>query len=358
MRHDGKCQYEHPPPPFLTKKPPMSTMRDVAALASVSAKTVSRVFNDDPHVLPETRARVEAALRQLNYVPNSLARNFREGRASTIGIAVPDLEDPFFAAIVKSVDRLAVDRGLSTVVTSLGDDAHREHDLIESLLRQQLAGIVIVPISGDHAYLQPWVSRVPMVFVDRAPVRLAVDSFIEDDFDGAFVAVRHLLDHGHRRIAFIGDTFEIPTNLRRLDGYHAALAEYGVEPDPALVTAGVLDRAGAVRAISSIVASSAPTAVFASNARSSIALIPAIRGTTLAFVGFGDFPMADMLTPAVTVIDQDPAALGALATQRLFDRIDAPQRRFRRRTVLPVRLVERESCRVEGFEAPSLTLTA
>jgi LacI family transcriptional regulator len=327
-------------------------MRDVAVLANVSVKTVSRVFNEDPHVAPETRARVEAALREVDYVPNPMARNFRNGRAPGVGIAVPDLEDPFFSAIVKSVDRAAAARNLSTVVTSLGDEPHRERDLIESLLRQQLGGILIVPVSLDHAYLQPWVPRVPMVFVDRAPVGLTVDSFTENDFEGAFLAVKHLLEHGHRRIAFIGDNFAIPTNARRLDGYTAALAEFGIELDPKLITASVLDRESAARELAKIVAASAPTAVFSSNNRSSIALVPAIRGANLALVGFGDFPMADMLSPAVTVIDQDPSALGALAVQRLFDRIDHPYRRFRRHNVLPVRLIERESCRGNELAPP------
>jgi len=98
----------------------MTTMREVAAAAGVSAKTVSRVFNDDPHVTPETRARVEVALRQLNYVPNAVATTFRTGRSPVVGIAVPDIVDPFFAAIAKSVGRLATQHGMSTVVTSLG----------------------------------------------------------------------------------------------------------------------------------------------------------------------------------------------------------------------------------------------
>jgi LacI family transcriptional regulator len=163
----------------------MTTMREVAAAAGVSAKTVSRVFNDDPHVTAETRARVEEALRKLNYVPNAVATTFRTGRSPVIGIAVPDIVDPFFAAIAKSVGRLATQHGMSTVVTSLGEDLQEEADVVGRLLSQSLSGLIIAPVAAEHAYLEPWKVRLPIVFVDRRPVRLAADSFTEDDQGGA-----------------------------------------------------------------------------------------------------------------------------------------------------------------------------
>jgi LacI family transcriptional regulator len=323
----------------------MTTMREVAAAAGVSAKTVSRVFNDDPHVTAETRARVEVALRELNYVPNAVATTFRTGRSPVIGIAVPDIVDPFFAAIAKSVGRLATQHGMSTVVTSLGEDLQEEADVVGRLLSQSLSGLIIAPVAAEHAYLEPWKVRLPIVFVDRRPVRLAVDSFTEDDHGGAHLATRHLLDHGHRRIAFISDTPDLPTSHSRLLGYRAALAEARIGENPDYEVFGAVDRdsaAGVLRKLTEL--AEPPTAIMSSNARSTMALVPALRDHPLAVVGFGDFPMADMLEPAMTVIDQDPYALGTLAAQRVFDRLAHPGRRYRRRTVLPVALVERTSC--------------
>jgi LacI family transcriptional regulator, galactose operon repressor len=327
----------------------MATMREVAAIAGVSAKTVSRVFNDDPHVTPETRARVEATLRQLNYVPNAVATTFRTGRSPVVGIAVPDLVDPFFAAIAKSVNRLATHRGMSTVVTSLGDETQKETDVVGRLLSQSLSGLIIAPVATDHSYLNAWKERLPIVFVDRAPIKLAVDSITEDDSGGAHAATQHLIDHGHRRIAFIGDTADLPTSYGRLLGYRAALAEHDIRHDTDYEAFGAVDREsaeGVVRKLTEL--PDAPTAIMSSNARSTMALVPALRERAFALVGFGDFPMADMLDPPITVIDQDPAALGKLAAQRVFDRLDHPARRFRRRTVLPVTLIERSSCLVRG----------
>ena len=323
----------------------MATMREVAALAGVSAKTVSRVFNDDPHVTPGTRARVEAALRQLNYVPNTVATTFRTGRSPVVGIAVPDLVDPFFAAIAESVNRLAIHHGMSTVVTSLGDETQDESDVVGRLLSQSLSGLIIAPVATDHTYLNPWKDRLPIVFVDRAPIKLAADSFTEDDSGGAHLATRHLIDHGHRRIAFIGDTADLPTSYRRLLGYREALAGCDIPHDSDYEVFGAVDREsadGLVRKLAEL--PEPPTAIMSSNARSTMGLVSALRGRSLALVGFGDFPMADLLDPPITVIDQDPAALGTLAAQRVFDRLEHPTRRFRRRTVLPVSLIERSSC--------------
>jgi len=323
----------------------MTGMRDVAALAKVSAKTVSRVFNGDPHVAPATRERVEAALRELNYVPNTLATTFRAGRSPVIGIAVPDLVDPFFGSIAKAVSQLATEHGMSIVVTNLGEDETRERDIVEALLRQSLTGLIIAPISHDQSYLAAWTSRTPIVFVDRAPNRVPADSFVEDDRAGAYCATEHLIGHGHVRIAFLGDTSDLPTTRHRLAGYRGALAHHHLPFDRALVALGARDRIGAAAALARLeVLEVRPTALFSSNARCTMALVPALRQTDLAYTAFGDFPMADMLTPAITVIDQDPIRVGHLAAQRIIDRVSHPQRRFRRRNVLPVTLIERESC--------------
>ena len=216
---------------------------------------------------------------------------------------------------------------------------------MESVLRQSLSGLIIAPIGTDHRYLSAWTRRTPVVFVDRMPVGLAADSFTEDDHAGAYSATTHLVQHGHRRIAFLGDTLDLPTTRNRLAGYRSAMADAGL-PEDDLVVLEVWDRNSAAVAVSELLDRfEPPTALFSSNARCTMAAAPALREIPLAVVSFGDFPMADVLSPSVTVIDQDPERLGSLAAQRVLDRLSAPHRRFRRRTVLPVRLVERESCR-------------
>jgi LacI family transcriptional regulator len=325
----------------------MATMRDVAARAGVSAKTVSRVFNNDPHVLPETRSQVERIMKELNYVPNVLATTFRSGKASAIGVAVPDIVDPFFAAIARAVDRVARDRGVATLVTNLGDDPGRERDIIESLLSRRLAGLIVAPIGADHSWLKRWTDNTPIVFVDRAPAGLSADTFTDNDEAGGHLATRHLIEHGHRRIAYVADSLRLSTETNRLAGYHRALAEAGIEPDGELVAADVHDRAAAEAALTRLLGlADRPTAIFSSNALSSMLVVHALPANELAIVGFGDFPMADMLHPALTVIEQDPDQVGRFAAKRVFERADHPRRRLRRTTVLDVTLTERESCKV------------
>ena len=172
----------------------MTTMRDVARVAGVSAKTVSRVFNDDPHVTEETRERVRWAMQKLDYVPNLLARSFRAGADPAVGLAVPDIGDPFFAEITSSIEIDLVGRGMAVVVSSLGQAAERERSALEALLRRQISGLIVACASADQAYLAPWQKRTPMVFVDRPPRGLSGVYVIEDDLAGARLAVTHLAE--------------------------------------------------------------------------------------------------------------------------------------------------------------------
>lgn len=324
----------------------MVTMREVAAHARVSQKTVSRVFNDDPQVRPETRDRVRKAMRELGYVANPIAGVFRSGKVPAIGIAVPDLADPFFAAIVGAVDDAARAADMSTLVTSLGDDAGREADVVRTLLRRAPSGLIMAPVADDQSYLDLAAAGVPVVFVDREPAHFAGDTIRHDDATGARLAIEHLVAQGHRRIAFIGDSAKLPTTCERLTGYREALRDAGIGDDNRLEELGVLDETSALAAITTLEGlQEPPTAVFSSNARSSMLLVSSVARAGLAFVSFGDFPMAAALTPPVCAIDQSPRSLGELAAQRILERIRQPETsREQLTTVLPVTLRERGSC--------------
>lgn len=334
----------------------MTTMRDVARHAGVSAKTVSRVFNDDAHVTEETRERVRRALSELDYVPNRLAQAFRGGRHEALAVAVPDVSDPFFASVVRAIEEVAADRGMSVLITSTGYLPDRERERVESLLDQRIVGLVTTPVGADQSYLSPWLSRTPVVFIDRSPGSLTADYFVEDDDGGARLATSHLLRHGHRRIAFVGDVGTVATARLRREGYATALAERGIDLDDRLVAMGdwstdhVSHALAAMRALDE-----PPTAVFAANARSGIGTVMALRRLRIedmAVVAFGDAPLAAALRPGLTVIDQNPAELGRLAVRRVLARIDEPEADYPRSNVLPVRLVERGSGELPGPAAP------
>jgi LacI family transcriptional regulator len=325
----------------------MTTMRDVAKVAGVSAKTVSRVFNDDSHVTDETRERVRWAMDKLHYVPNMLARSFRAGADAAVGLAFPDLADPFFAAMTRSIEDELVGRGMAVVVTSLGHDVERERANLEALLRRQISGLIVASISRNQSYLGTWLSRTPIVFVDRAPRGLSAVSVIEDDLAGARDAVTHLARHGHRRVAFLSVSTYVTTTRRRLTAYKSAVLANGlVAADDLICVTSESATEVADDLIKRLELPDPPTAVFSASIPCTMALILALQRvgrTDIALVGFGDFPMAEALSPAVTVIDQDPAGLGRIATERLISRIENPHVHVRRKTVLPVRLIVRGS---------------
>lgn len=327
----------------------VSTMRDVAERAGVSAKTVSRVMHNDRYVSADVRQRVERAIAELGYVPNVLARTFRSGRNAVIGVAVPSIADPFFAALTEEVERVARGRGVAVLVTSLGHDAAHERAGVQALLGRQVTGLITTPVSADQSYLRSCQDRTVIVFIDRPPAKIVADSVVEDDLGGAQAATAHLIAHGHTRIGFVGDTPALATTARRLEGYRAALADAALVADPELVALGAASEEEAGKAAVGLLGlANPPTALFSSNARSSIGIIPALQSsgrTDVAFISFGDFPLASALRPPVTVVDQDPVSVGRTAATRLFERLDHPNRRLRRTVVLPVPLITRGSCR-------------
>src|SRR3954447_21808725 len=326
----------------------MSTMRQVAQRAGVSAKTVSRVMHNDRYVSDDVRRRVEHAIRELQYVPNVLARTFRSGRDDAIGVAVPDISDPFFATLTHEVERVARTRGVAVFVTSLGDDGADERPGTEALLSRQVTGLITTPTSADQSYLRPWQQRTTIVFIDRAPAKITADTVVQDDLGGAYTATCHLIGHGHRRIGFVGDRITTTTTARRLQGYRKALADGGIPDDPALIVLGATSGPVAAEAILDLLGRPAPpSALFSSNARCSIGIVPALQSigrSDLPFISFGDFPLAAALQPALSVIDQNPVAIGHAAVTRIFDRLDHPNRRLKRKIVLPVSLLTRGSC--------------
>lgn len=324
-----------------------ATLYDVAAAAGVSPKTVSRVINGAAGVSEATRQQVQAAIDELNYRPNFHARSLRVGRDEAIGVVLESLSDPFFATMASVIEEHALQRGHVVLASSVGGNPEREHKLVQSLLQRQVSGLIMVPVSGDQSYLRAAAGQTPVVFVDRPaqPDGLGA-TVLGDDFGAAQAATKHLLHSGHTEIALIGDRPDVYTTAERVRGYRSAMAESRVGVREDLVKTGISSATEARSALDELLRSEhPPTAVFSSNARCSLGVVPALhaRGRTdIAFVSFGDFPMADSLYPAVTVVDQDPAAVARTATEELFQQIDGSAA-TEAPLSLPLRLVPRGS---------------
>lgn len=328
-------------------------LRDVAEASGTSTKTASRVINGDPRVAEETRRRVQEVADQLGYRVDVMARSLRKGVDATIGVVVPTIGDPFFASMIEEIEGLALARGVNLLVASNSRDSTHERELIEGLLARRVAGLIVVPYTADYSFLNHVTSQV--VFLDRHPSGLVRDTVLVDDIAGAELAVRHLAAAGHRRIAFIGDETSVQTSAARLRGYRNVLAEHGIADDPELQSMACENTVHAIAATHALLdLPKPPTAIFSSRSEATLGVVQVLhqRGRTdVALVSFGDFAMADVLSPAVTVIDHDPRVLARRAMERLAARMDgdasAPAD-----VVVPLQLVPRGSGELPP--APSL----
>jgi len=307
-------------------------MRDVAALAGVGVMTVSRVVNGRNGVSPERAARVWQAIEKLDYRPNVTARHLRlTGQpTATIGVLLEDVANPFAAELLRAVENAVSEQDCLVLCASSDGDATRERALLSAFCARRVDGLIIVPCGPDHRYLLPELRRgTQVVFADRPAPTIAADTVISDNFGGARLAVTHLLDRGHTRIGFLGDLRRIYTAAERYRGYLDALQTCGIEPDERLIRRDIHSEQSAEQATHDLFGSRpAPTAIFTAQNLLTIGARMALRSMgaerSIAHVGFDDIPLGVLLDPGITVIAQDPPALGTLAAQMLLHRIRDP----------------------------------
>ncbi|WP_431676735.1 LacI family DNA-binding transcriptional regulator [Kitasatospora sp. KL5] len=322
------------------------TMKDVAAAAGVGLKTVSRVVNEESGVSPAMAARVRAAIDALGFRRNDSARLLRTGTTASIGLLLEDIGDPFSSALSRGVEGVAREHGSLLFTGSSAEDPQRERELALAFCARRVDGLVVVPAGADHGYLAPELaSGTAAVFLDRPASGLAADAVLSDNAGGAREGVAHLIAHGHRRIGFVGDLPHIHTSSERLRGYRAALAEAGLPADERWIATGPTDAGTVARAVRGMLSGSEPvTALFTANNRVTLGALQYLAGASPrpALVGFDDLELGALLSPGLTVVAQDPEALGRTAARLLFDRLGgdaSPPQRIE----LPTRLIVRGS---------------
>lgn len=322
------------------------TMKDVAARAGVGLKTVSRVVNEEPGVSADTERRVQEAIATLGFRRNDSARVLRKGRTASIGLVLEDLADPFYAPLSRAVEEVARANGALLINGSSAEDPEREQELVLALCARRVDGLVIVPASGDHRYLEPELAAgVATVFVDRPPGLIDADMVLADSYAGAREGVAHLIAHGHRRIGFIGDEPRIHTAQERLRGYEAAMADAGLAVHDAWRAPGPTEPARVRSAAERMLHGPEPvTALFTGNNRVTVTVVRVLAALQepVALIGFDDFELADLLSPPVSVIAQDPGQLGRGAAELLFRRLEGAADPPWHRTH-PTRLITRGS---------------
>jgi len=331
----------------------LATMTDVARLARTSVATVSAIVNGSARVSPELAARVREAIAEVGYRPDGIARSLKKGSTQTIGLLVTDITNPFFTAVVHSVEDAAQARGYSVFLCNSDEDVAEERTYLDLLLTRRVDGLILVPTgkAADYAgfALAP---RAPVVFIDRVIPGVPVDTVTVDNVSASQAAIEYLLRLGHRRIGIVTGLPHLSTSAERLKGYRRALRKAGIAVDPELVRQGDFRQEGAFQAAQSLLAVRArPTAIFASNNLMAIGTMLAVRAAGLScpedvsLACFDDFDWAGVFHPRLTVLRQPTAEIGQRAMALLLERLGgAKNGSAPHHIALKAELVVRDSC--------------
>jgi LacI family transcriptional regulator len=325
-------------------------MREVAAVAGVSLSTVSRVVNGGAGVRDDLAERVREAVAMLGYRHNLTASTLRRADrlSATIGVIFEDVSNPFFGTVHRGVEDVARERNVLTLVGSSDEEAERERELADAFMARGVDGLIVATAVHDNAYLlRERAAGLALAFVDRPPRFIDADAVVSDNAGGARCAVEHLIAAGHRRIGFLGDRPDMFTASERLRGYREALAGHDLAEDLELVRHPAFRGVDAYETTCGLLeGKDPPTALFAGQNLISMGVVRALhargRQHEVAMVSFDDIPLADVVQPGVSVVAQDPHALGRSAAELLFSRLDGHEGPSRH-VVIPTRLIERGS---------------
>ncbi|WP_218961874.1 LacI family DNA-binding transcriptional regulator [Actinomyces ruminis] len=336
-----------------------ATMKQVARLAGVGVKTVSRVVNGEPNVADATAERVWEAVRELDYHVDLRAGSLRRpgGATRTIALLVGSVDNPFAGELHRGVEDVAREHDVAVLASSLDEEPEREVAAVEDSIRRHVDGIIVNTTTADGAALERVLHLgVPIVFVDRAPHGIEADCVTSDSRAAAERATAHLLERGHRRIALLTERLNVATAVERREGFAAAFTSRGADADGAIVVSGLVSAEAAERAVAELMGGPLPpTAIFSGQNLLTEGALHALHKLELrdrvAHIGFDDLPLADMLQPALTVVRQDPRRMGRVAAQRLFRRLEGealPPEHI----VIPTQFIARGSGEIEPDGRP------
>lgn len=305
------------------------SIKDIAKAAGVSHSTVSRALRNSPLVNPETAARIQHLAEEMGYMPSAVAQSLVTRQTHSIGLVVTFISDPFGNRIVEGIEDVATQAGYSVVLSSSHADPEREMEIVEMFHRRRVDGVIVLASRVGRLYGERLDElRVPIVLINNQADGEYLYSVVADDGTGAYEAVKHLTNLGHRRIGYIGSVSRPPSNARRLNGYKSALEEAGIAVESELIltprTSSDMDNG---RQASEPLRRVGATAVFCYNDRTAIGVLLAARERgidvprTLSVVGFDNIDPSWYVTPPLTTVHQPRTEMGRRATEMLIDLI-------------------------------------
>jgi LacI family transcriptional regulator len=320
-------------------------MSDVAAEANVSIMTVSRVLHNEALVADETRERVLAAVKKLNYRRNESARNLRLGRdAGVVGLIVANLANPFYSKLALGVETSAAEYGRRLMIGNSGGIVENEEDLVSDFESRRVDGLIVTPAGSNQQALRRIAGdQLPFVLVGTPPSGINADCVLVDDFGGALDATRRVVELGRHDLAFIGNPPSLYTDAERFRGFSAGLEEANIEVAPENVRRLQSDVDGYESTAYELLSSaSPPSAVFCSNNRIALGVLRATYASKrdVAIICFDEFEIADLVEAPLILVSFDAHFLGEKAAQMLMERIEDPQIAEGRRVIVPAGLIE------------------
>jgi DNA-binding LacI/PurR family transcriptional regulator len=306
------------------------SIKDVAKAARVSHPTVSRALRNSRLVKPETAERIQRIAREMGYRPSAVARNLVTRRTETIGVVVTNIADPFVAGVVAGIEDVANQRGYSVFLANANADPEREVKVVQSFHERRVDGIVVTASRVGALYI-PMLARmkVPIVLIDNQHPGEFVHSVMIDNVPASRHATQHLIELGHRRIAYLGDQFGFQSDIDRFSGYRQALQRADLPFLPELVVHGNGSADGGIRAMNTLLAlKQRPTAVFCYNDMSALGALRALYDNglsvaeDLSLVGFDDLPIASYMFPRLTTVRQPKEQMGQMAMESLLKILD------------------------------------
>ena len=305
-------------------------IKDVANKAGVSTATVSRVLGDFPGVRDKTRKKVLEAISELNYEINAVARSLRQKKTNSIGIIVGNVLSQFYSVIAKSVEDTANKFGYHTILCNGDENSKKELEYLRILKSNRVDGIILTPTGKNSEYVQHLInSRTKVVLLDRLIKGVDCDAVLVDNTNGAYKAVKHLLDQGYKKIGIVDGYLDRTTGAERLKGYLQAIEEAGIAKDDNLIKIGNFKKESGKRLTRELLKqSNRPEAIFTTNIDMSMGALIAIKemGLTIpddiGIVCFDDSDWALILEPSITVIRQPVYQLGSIAAELLIKKIE------------------------------------
>jgi LacI family transcriptional regulator len=329
----------------------MATVRDVAKLAGVSPITVSRVINKAGYISDETRRRVEEAIRQLGYVPNTLARSLRLRQTNTLALVLTDITNPFWTTVVRGVEDAASDAGFNVILCNTDESEIEQEKYLNVLLQKRVDGVLLVPVRCNRETVQGIQNQnVPLVVLDRHIPGVEVDSVRCDSEGGAFDLIKLLLARGHTKIAMLSGPQGVSSADDRVAGYMRALEQAGLDHQNELIFYGEFtQQSGYEMAQKALGVQPRPTAFFAANNFITMGSFKAARDAGLkvpediALVGFDDLPIELIIDPFFTVAAQPAYAMGKQATELILARVAQQVPTACQEIILPIEIIVRRS---------------